>query len=147
MTLKLDETDMEIIGMLEKNAKARLHIISKKLSLPQSTVHHRIKKLEENGVIRWTIEKDFKKIGDPLRVHVMAYVNVTALKKIRKTQKDIAASLRKIRGVRSVDIVSGDSDLLITLQCRDMEDYQDILLEKIQKIDGITKTKSMIVIS
>ena len=45
--IQLDETDYSILDMLKSNSKVRIHIIARKLGIPSSTVHHRIKKLEE----------------------------------------------------------------------------------------------------
>ncbi|MBN2478252.1 Lrp/AsnC family transcriptional regulator [Candidatus Micrarchaeota archaeon] len=141
----IDEKDIEIIKILEKNAKTKIHTIAKKLGIPSSTVHHRIKKLEKNSIIKkWTIKKNYKNMGQKIKAYILVFVDVTALKKMRKTQKDIAGEMKKIYDVESVDIITGEADLIAVLRCRDIEDLEKTLLEKIQKIDGITKTKTII---
>lgn len=148
MEPKLDDKDMEILDILEKNAKIRIHAIAKRLSIPPSTVHHRIKRLESSGAIRrWTIEKGYQVIGLKLKAHIMVLVDVTALKRMRKTQKDIAKAIRGIPNVQAVDIVTGDSDLMVTVRARDMEEFQGTLLERVQAVEGITKTRTMIVVA
>ena len=144
----LDATDLDILRILEKNAKAPIHIIAHKLSLPSSTVHHRIKQMEHNGVIlRWTIAKDYEKLGLGLKAHVLIYVDVPALKKLHRTQQNVANELAKIQGVEGADIIAGDADIIIAVRSKDMASLQKLLLEKIQGIDGITKTKTLMVIS
>jgi len=139
---------MELLTLLENDSKMRINTISRKLGVPPSTVHHRIKRMEESGVIRnYTIRKDHGKLGLALKAHVMVFVDVTQIKKMGKSQKDIAKAIRKIGGVEMADIVSGDSDILVTARCHGMQEFQSMLLDRIQSIEGITKTKTMIVIS
>ncbi|MFH1785076.1 MAG: Lrp/AsnC family transcriptional regulator [Candidatus Micrarchaeota archaeon] len=148
MEKKIDETDMELLKILESNAKARIHSIARKINLPASTVHHRIKRLEEEGIISsWTIKKNFSSLGLTMKAHILTFVDLTMLTQMKRTQKDIADDIKKINGVESVDIVTGDSDLLLTVRCKDMKEFQDLLLKKIQSIKGITKTKTMIVVA
>jgi Lrp/AsnC family transcriptional regulator for asnA, asnC and gidA len=148
MAKMLDGTDMEILRILEKNAKTRMHSIAKKLGIPPSTVHHRIKKLEREGIIAgWTIRKDYEKMGLGVKAYILILVNVTTLKRMKKSQKDLARKIRKFENIEAVDIMAGEADLLATARCSDLKSLQDVLLEQIQSIEGITKTKTMIVIS
>lgn len=143
--MDLDDIDRGILELLERDAKTRLFAIARKLGIPPSTAHHRIQKLEKEGVIRrWTIEKDFRKLGLGLRAYILIYIDVTQLKRIGKTQKDLAVQLKKIPHVERVDIISGDADLVVFARARDMEDLGKTILERIQAIEGITKTKTMV---
>jgi DNA-binding Lrp family transcriptional regulator len=145
---KIDETDIELLKLLGLNAKARIHAMARKLSLPASTVHHRIKRLEEENIISaWTIRKNFSLLGLKMKAHILTFVDLTALAHMKRTQKDIAADIKKIEGVEAVDIVTGDADLLVTVRCRDMDEFQNLLLKHLQSIKGITKTKTMIVVA
>lgn len=148
MAKMLDDTDMEILKILEKNAKTRMHTIAKRLGVPASTVHHRIKRMEKEGIISgWTIRKGYEKLGLMVKAYILIFVNVTELKKMRKSQKDVAARIRRFENIDAVDIMAGEADLLVTARCSDLKSLQDVLLDQIQTIEGITKTKTMIVIS
>jgi DNA-binding Lrp family transcriptional regulator len=147
MELSLDETDWRIIAMLEHDAKSRIHSIARKLGVPASTAHHRIKRLEREGAIGgYTIRKGYRKLGFGVKAHVLVFVDVTELKKMKKTQHDIARDLSKIGGVEKAEIITGEADLLLTIYCRDMDGYREALLGRIQAIEGITKTRTMMVI-
>jgi len=148
MDIKIDETDERILSLLERDAKMRIHLLARKLGIPASTAHHRIKRMEQAGIISgYTIHKDYKKLGYGILAHVLVFVDVTALKRMKKTQQDIAASLSKIEGAERAEIITGEADLLLTVRCRDMDDYRRVLLGKIQAIDGITETRTIMVIS
>jgi Lrp/AsnC family transcriptional regulator, regulator for asnA, asnC and gidA len=147
MNKLFDETDLEIINLLKSNAKMRIHTIASKLHIPSSTVHRRIQMLEKRGIISsWGIKTDPLKLGLTIKAHILIYVDVNALKKAKKTQTDMAKSLSKIQLVESVDIITGDSDILVTLRCKDVQELQKILLSKIQSIEGVSKTKTLLVI-
>ena len=148
MGTKTDETDMRILGLLERDAKMRIHVLARKAGIPASTAHHRIKRMEQSGIISgYTIRKDSKKLGLGILAHVLVFVDVTALKKMKITQQDIAAALSKIDGAERAEIITGEADLLLTIRCRDMDDYRKVLLGRIQAIEGITETRTIMVIS
>jgi DNA-binding Lrp family transcriptional regulator len=148
METKTDETDGRILSLLERDAKMRIHLLAKKLGIPASTAHHRIKRMEQGGIITgYTIRKNYKKLGFGILAHVLVFVDVTKLKNMKRTQMDIAASLSRIDGAERAEIITGEADLLLTIRCRDIDDYRRVLLGKIQAIEGITETRTVMVIS
>jgi len=148
MDTKIDETDARILELLSRDAKMRIHLLARKVGIPASTAHHRIKRMEKEGIISgYTIRKNYKKLGYGILAHVLVFVDVTELKKMKKTQQDIATSLSHIEGAERAEIITGEADLLLTVRCRDMDDYRRILLGKIQAVEGITETRTIMVIS
>jgi DNA-binding Lrp family transcriptional regulator len=144
----LDALDMEILAQLKKNARTRIYKLAKITGKPPSTVHARIKALEEKGIIkRWTIETDRKLLGYKLRAIVLIFIDVTRLKELGKTQHAIARELLHIPEVERVSIITGDADLAAEVVCRDFEEFDRVLLSKIQLVEGIVKTKSLVVIA
>ena len=148
METKTDEIDERILACLSRDAKMRIHLLARKVGIPASTAHHRIKRMEQAGIITgYAIRKNYKKLGYGILAHVLVFVDVTELKKMKKTQQDIATSLSKIEGAERAEIITGEADLLLTIRCRDMDDYRRVLLGKIQAIEGITETRTIMVIS
>ena len=148
MDTKIDETDERILSLLERDAKMRIHLLARKIGIPASTAHHRIKRMEKEGIISgYTIRKNNKKLGFGILAHVLVFVDVTSLKRMKITQQDIATALSKIEGAERAEIITGEADLLLTIRCRDMDDYRRVLLGKIQAIEGITETRTIMVIS
>ena len=106
MAIKLDETDLHLLSLLEKDSKARMHVLGRRLSLPASTVHHRVKRLESEGIIRsYGISKDYSAMGIKLKAYIMVFVDVTALKRMKKSQVELAREMRKIGNVQSVAVM------------------------------------------
>ena len=62
--MELDNKDIQLLEILEKNAKVPVQELSEETGIPASTVHHRIKKLESNSIIkRYTAELNPKIMG------------------------------------------------------------------------------------
>jgi len=148
MDTKIDETDARILALLERDAKMRIHLLARKVGIPASTAHHRIKRMEKEGIISgYTICKNYKKLGYGILAHVLVFVDVTELKKMKKTQQDISLALMRVPGAEKAEIITGEADLMLTLRCRDMEGYKGVLLGRIQAIEGITETRTIMAIS
>jgi DNA-binding Lrp family transcriptional regulator len=143
--MKLDKIDLNIIKMLEKNSKLRIYDIAKELKIPASTVHNRIKRLDENKVIKkWTIVPNWEKIEKEVKTYILVYVNTSELKEMKKTQKDLGKELLKMENVSKADVITGEADLLIEIRTKNIQDLEKMLLEKIQGVKGIVKTKTIL---
>ncbi|MBW3015349.1 Lrp/AsnC family transcriptional regulator [Candidatus Woesearchaeota archaeon] len=147
MLYKLDEKDKKIIDILEKHSDFTTRQIAKKTLLPPTTIHNRIRRLKQEGIIkRFTVDLDYKKIDRGLVVYVLVSANLPLLKQKKKTQYDLAKELKKLYFVERVDIVAGGTDLIVIVRVKDVEEFDHVLLEKIQPIEGIDRTQSMIVL-
>ncbi len=147
MVYRMDDKDLKIIEVLKAHGEYTTRQIAKKILLPPTTIHNRIKKLREEGIIKkFTIELDNSKIGKSFVAYIMVSANLALLKQKHKTQYDLAQEINKFHFVERVDIVSGGTDLIVVIRVRDVEEFDKILLGKLQLVEGIEKTQSLIVI-
>jgi Lrp/AsnC family transcriptional regulator, leucine-responsive regulatory protein len=147
MSVKLDEKDLKILNVLKKHADYTTRQIAKKTLLPITTIHNRIKKLKREKVIKgFTVELNHKKIDEGFLVYILIHVSLPILKQKKKSQYDVAKELRVFEFVKRVDIVSGGTDLIAMIRVKDVSEFDKILLGKLQRIEGIEKTQSLIVI-
>lgn len=147
MSYKIDEKDKKILEVLKDHADYSTRQIAKKTLLPITTIHNRIQKLKREKVIKkFTVKLDHSKVNKGLLVYVLISASLPMLKQKKKSQYDLAKELRKFGFVEKVDIVSGGTDLVATIRVKDVKEYDQVLLSKIQMIEGIDKTQSMIVI-
>ncbi|HLC79791.1 MAG TPA: Lrp/AsnC family transcriptional regulator [archaeon] len=144
---KIDPKDREIINQLISNSRQTVGQLGKKIGMPPTTIHNRIKKLEHEGIIRnYTADIDYKKLGRP----VMAFVGITVNynvegKKIK--QQEIARQIKKLEGVREVTILTGGLDIIVKVMAIDIDDLNELVTEKLRDIDGVDKTQTMIVLT
>lgn len=147
MSYNLDEKDKKIIEVLKDHGDYTTRKIAKKVLLPITTVHNRIKKLKKEKIIKkFTIDLDHSKLDRGLLVYVLISVSLPVLKKLNKSQHEVIKSVKKLHFVEKAHIVSGGTDLVAVVRVKDVKEYNSVLLNKLQVIDGIEKTQSLIVI-
>ncbi|MBI2572866.1 Lrp/AsnC family transcriptional regulator [Candidatus Woesearchaeota archaeon] len=147
MVYEIDEKDRKIIEILKDHAEYTTRIIAKKTLLPITTVHNRIKKLQTEGIIRkYSVKLDYEKLGENFRAYVLISVNLHLLKEKKKTQHDVAKELKKMPFIERADIVSGGTDIVALIRVHDVKEFDEVLLGKLQLVEGIEKTQSLIVI-
>ena len=143
----IDEKDNKVLEILKEHSDWTTRNIAKKVNLPITTVHNRIKRLRKEGVIKkYTIETDNRKLERNFVAYVLISANLQNLKQKHKTQYDLAKELRKLWFIERVDIVSGGTDLVAIVRVKDVDEFNNVLLGKMQLIEGIEKTQSLIVI-
>ena len=144
--MAVDNKDRRIVAELVKDSRQTTSKLSKKLNIPITTVHNRIKKLVKEGVIiNYTINLDHNQLGRP----IPAYIGVTidynvSGRKIK--QVDVAKELKKIDGVYEVYIMTGGSDILVKVLAVDIQDLNNLVTEKLRNVTGVDKTQTAIIL-
>jgi DNA-binding Lrp family transcriptional regulator len=147
MEEKIDEKDLEILEVLKEHGDWTTRKIAKKTLLPPTTIHNRIRKLKESGVIRkYTVDVDHRKLGMRLAAYILVSADVKLLKKQNKTQHDLAKEIGRFPFVERVDVVTGVTDLVALVRLRDVQELDRVLLKRIQLLDGVDKTTTMVII-
>ena len=144
----MDDKDKKILDVLKENSKLSTQRISKKISIPITTVHHRIKKLEEEGIIKkYTVVLDYKKIGKPISAFVLINVDYKLLKQIKKTQDDLTKKLKLHHSVEEASRITGGTDLIIKIRVKDVDELDDFVTMYLRNLDGIEKTQTMVILN
>ncbi|MBD3405984.1 MAG: winged helix-turn-helix transcriptional regulator [Candidatus Lokiarchaeota archaeon] len=144
----LDEKDLQIIALLQENARYSTKEMYQKSGIPQTTIYNRIKRLRERGVItRFTIELDRKKMGRGLLAYIMCTVSYRTSKGKKIDQYQVAELIRQFSEVEEVSIVTGETDLIVRVALKDVEALNEFVISKLRDIDGIEKTKTSVVLS
>jgi len=144
--MKLDEKDMKILEILKENSEMTSSKISKKINIPITTIHNRVKKMKQLGIIKnFTINIDYEKTGKPLTAYILLTVNQNLPNK-KISQSDIGKKIKILEDVESVDIVTGAIDMLIKARIKTMHDLNNLITSKLRKIDGVDKTQTMMVL-
>ena len=145
--MEVDDKDLQIINVLKKDARASSQTISNQTGIPITTVHYRLKNLKKTGVIKgYTIRLDHEKIGKGLLVYTVVYLNLEIMNNKKIKEDDIDKSFMKIECVEKGDIIIGDGYVLLQIRVKDQKEYKDFLLHKLQQIEGVKETKSMVAI-
>ncbi|KHO46758.1 MAG: AsnC family transcriptional regulator [archaeon GW2011_AR3] len=144
---KLDVKDLEILGLIQENSKLTSQQISKRTRIPITTVHNRIKKLEEEKIIKqYSVQIDKRKIGKMISAYILVSVNYPQQHIKRFSQEEIARKIRQIDGVSEVAIVAGETDIILKIDLDDINSLNDFVVNKLRNIDGIDKTRTMVIL-
>lgn len=139
--ISIDSTDRELIEALQNNAKARLSSIAKATGIPVTTIHNRIKRLEKEGIISgYTIRLNHKKLGTKL--HALIFITAN-----RVDQEELAKTLKRVHGVKNVQILTGNYDMLLDVRVADVDALNNFVIHELRTLNGIDKTHTMIVLS
>jgi DNA-binding Lrp family transcriptional regulator len=113
--------------------------IAKKLKEPSTTIHYNIKKLEKEKAIKsYRAVFDYKKIGKGHCVYVLANLKEEKYGYPEEAIKVIAEDPR----IESVDIVTGDYEVIMKLRVKDIDDYYTFVKEAVKKY-GFSKMVSL----
>lgn len=140
----IDEKDMEILRVLKKNSKSSVNRVAKVTGIPPATVHHRLKKLDKEGIIRrYTVDLDNGKMGFSLGAYVFVSVQQGGGEKL--DQRIMAQKFAKYEYVEEVSVLAGDVDMVLKVRARSMEDINNFVLDYLRNSPGVEKTKTMII--
>ena len=137
MCIRDSSKDIQLLEILEKNSKTSVQEIAEVTGIPASTVHHRIKKLESNKIIKSYIAVlNPKVMGKAFSAYVM--VNGSP-------EKYLDDDFFKHKYVAEVSAVTGNYDLIIKIQCSNLEQFNDFLQEFREKYgEYLTQTVTMV---
>lgn len=134
----LDEIDHQILDMLIENARTPFTDIAKKLLVSAGTIHVRVKKMEEEGIIKGsTLTIDYEKMGYSFIAHIGVYLDKTNL------TQNVIAELRKIPNITVAYITAGKYNIFCKVRAKDTNHAKDIIF-RIDAIDGVSRTETMI---
>ena len=144
MAYKIDETDLQILKILQKNAKLTTKELADAVHLTPTPVFERQKRLERLGYIRkYTAIVDPEKLGQGLLVFCKV--------KLKQINHEIAdAFTRRIQRIPEVTEcynTSGAYDYLLKVRAHDMKQYQEFVLNKLGDIDTVGSIESTFVMS
>lgn len=138
----MDSLDVKVLDLLMKRGRATWAELGQRLGLSAPSAAERVRKLEEQGVIRgYTALPNPGALGFPLT----AYVSV-ALGNHRE-RAAFLRSIEKMEQVAECHHVAGDDDYLLKVRCRGTEDLDHLLAKKLKDELGVARTRTTIVLS
>lgn len=137
--LNIDKLDLQIISALMENADMSYADLGKKLFVSAGTIHVRIKKLEENKIIKAKkIMVDLKILGYDVIAFIGVYLEKSSL------YDNVAKELKKIPEIVRLNYTTGNYSMFAEITCKDIEQLRIVLHDKLQNIKGIERTETFI---
>ena len=138
----IDGIDLEILKMLQFNARTSNAEIARQVDLAPSAVFERIRKLEKRGVI-----EGYSARINPAAVELPLLAFVFVRDSDRPGAAETARRVAEIPEVLEVHHVAGEDCFLVKVRAKDTESLGRLLRERIGRIDSITSTRTTIVLA
>ena len=139
----MDKKDEKILELLKEDSRLTSQQISKKTLIPITTIHNRLKKLRQTGIIKkYSVVLDNKKVGRP----ISAFVHIAVDYRFGKqSQVDLAKKIYSRDVVEDVCIITGDYDVMVKIRVKDMDELNGFVVEYLSMIEGIERTKTSVI--
>ena len=136
--IKLDDIDHQILDILIDNTRVPFTDISKRLLISAGTVHVRVKKMEDAGIIKGSsLNLDYEKLGYSFIAYIGIYLEKNSM------TLEVLKSLESIPYVTVAHITTGKFNIYCKLRDRDTKHAKDLIF-MIDDIEGISRTETMI---
>ena len=137
--LNLDKLDLQILQHMMESSEISYAELGKKLFVSGGTIHVRIKKMQELGVVKGT------KLNANLRLlgyDVIAFIGIFLEKS--SLYDTVAKELKKIPEIVRLNYTTGNHSMFAEVVCRDIAQLKFVLHDELQKIKGIERTETII---
>ena len=137
MARSVTATDRVIIRLLQQNARMSYAELSRATGIPESTVRRRMDRLQQRGVIEFSMIADPARLGYDLRALIGLKIELRRL-------DEIAATLRSLDEVTFAGFVTGNFDIIIQVVVRSQEALVEFLTVTLAKVGGVKSTETFV---
>ena len=137
--LNLDKLDYQIIQVMMENAEISYADLGKKLFVSGGTIHVRIKKLYEYGIVTGSrLNINTKALGFDVITFVGIYLQKSSM------YEEVAQELKKIPEIVRLNYTTGTYSMFAEIICKDIQQLKHVLHDELQNIKGIERTETLI---
>lgn len=140
--LQLDDLDYQILDILIKDSRTPFLEIARQCHVSGGTVHVRMKKMEDMGIIKGTkLIIDNSKLGYDVCCFIGIYLDKASNFNV------VFDEMKKIKEVVELHYTTGEYSIFIKVICKNIAHLQELLMTKLQAIDGVQRTDTFISLS
>ncbi|HIJ98073.1 TPA: Lrp/AsnC family transcriptional regulator [archaeon] len=143
--MTIDKKDRSILMALQEDAKQSSRDLSKKLDLPATTIHERIRKMEKDGIIKgYHVAIDYEKAEMPSTAIVL--IKRTPIIKSGKKiiYRKIADLIAKLPEIQEVHTLSGEFDMMLKIRGRNERDIGNFVSDIIWSLPEVERTQTLL---
>ena len=137
---QIDSVDRALLEALSHDARMSLTDLAEKINVSRSTAYARLQRLRDEGVITgFTASIDPQALG--LGVAALVFIDIE-----QHDWRTLRSELAAIPGVEYLAMCAGRFDLMLLARAESIPALRDVLLEKIQRIQGVRSTESVFIL-
>lgn len=136
MSEQIDRYDQMILDILQHQGRITNQELAEAIKLSPSPCLRRVRQMEEDGLIEGYVALlNAKKLG----LTLMAFIGISMDRHTPERFEKLESTLAGYPEVLECHLITGqDADYLLKVIVRDMDAYQQFLLNKLTRIDGVT---------
>jgi Lrp/AsnC family leucine-responsive transcriptional regulator len=142
MDVSLDNIDLQILDLMQANARISNADLARQLNLAPSAVLERVKKLEQKKVI---LQYSAQINPSALQQKLLAFILIRSSEGFTCSSQT-AQELAKIPEIQEVHHIAGEDCFLVKVRTKDAASLMDLMRHSLQKIPNIASTKTTIVL-
>ena len=142
-SLNIDETDRQILEILQENAMATAKEMAYDLSLTTTPIYERIKKLQKTGIIKQYVAL---LDADMLGKSILVFMNITIKDHHLEKRNEFVKEMKKLKTVIEFYHTSGSFDFLVKVRFSDIRSFKNFLVNEVASIQNISDIESQIVL-
>ncbi|MBH0006026.1 Lrp/AsnC family transcriptional regulator [Psychrobacter sp. SWN149] len=133
----IDEIDRQLLRLLQTQARMSITELAERVNLSATPCARRIKRLEDTNIITgYQTKTDAQKLGYPLAVFIAISMDHHTAERFEQFERKV----QSFEEVISCSIVTGRTeDYLIKVRVRDMAHYEEFLLHRLNRIEGVAQ--------
>ena len=136
---QIDKTDLNILELLTEDAKRPYTEVARKVHVSPGTVHVRMHKLEEAGIIeKTTLRLNYARLGYDITAFIGIFLEKSAM------YDQVMSQLKTIDEISNIHYTTGNYSMFVKIHCKDTNHLKSVLHDKIQHVEGIERTETMI---
>ncbi len=144
MSQNLDQKDLQILDLLQRNSNYSVKEIGERIGLSFTPTYERIKYLEKNDFIeKYAAQLNRKKIG----IDLVAYCNVTIRNQSKKSLDEFEQEIVKHDEVQEVLSLSGTYDFMLKIATKNIDSYNNFITTILANTPNIYQYHSSIVLN
>ena len=138
--MELDDTDREILRILQANARTPFSEIARQIDMSSATAHDRVRRLESEGVLEgYHAAVDPQAVGYGLSAFV-------GLRVEQGQAEDALERLGELDGVQEVHMTTGEWDVLMRVYAEDADALRELMFDHVANVDGFARSQTMVIL-
>lgn len=136
---RIDDIDRKILALLLEDAQMPYTEVAKKVFVSPGTVHVRMKKLVDLGIVTGSqLKINYTQLGYDVKAFLGVFLEKGAL------YDDVVDELNQVPEITNIDYTTGNYAMFVKILCRDTKHLREVLHDKVQKVEGIARTETII---
>ncbi len=140
---EIDATDRRLLREVQRDGRASVVALAERVGLSATPCQRRLRRMEEAGIIAgYAAMLDAGRLG----LGLTAFVQVSLASRSEETVEGFHAAIGRMPEVLAAWAMSGETDYLLQVVARDLEDYGEFATRRLLRLPGVKDTKSAFVL-